>query len=136
MARFFPALDQAEFRSEGEYTLLQALAALDDEFTVIHSLPWLRGRTKRVYSPELQEYLSVSQARNHLSGEIDFVILHADLGMLCVETKSGLYRPSGVRFVHERQGYEIDPLSQVRDNTFVLHKMLKSWQMKCPVGYA
>ncbi|WP_041021664.1 NERD domain-containing protein/DEAD/DEAH box helicase, partial [Pseudomonas sp. SHC52] len=136
MAKFFPALDQAEFRSEGEYTLFQALAALDDEFSVIHSLPWLRGRTKRVYSPELQEYLSVSQARNHLSGEIDFVILHAALGMLCVETKSGLYRPLGVRFVHERQGYEVDPLSQVRDNTFVLHEMLKSWQMKCPVGYA
>lgn len=136
MARFFPTLDHAEFRSEGECTLFQELAALDDGFTVIHSLPWLRGRTKRVYSHELQEYLRVSLDKKHLSGEVDFVILHAELGMLCIETKSGLYKPSGVRFIHERDGYEIDPLNQVKDNTFVLIEMLQSWQMNCPVGYA
>ncbi|UJB31369.1 NERD domain-containing protein/DEAD/DEAH box helicase [Chromobacterium sp. Beijing] len=136
MARFFPTLDDAEFRSKGEFVLFQELAALDDEFTVIHSLPWLRGRTKRVYSQELQEYLRVSLARRHLSGEVDFVILHAELGMLCIETKSGLYKPTGVRFIHECDGYEIDPLNQVKDNTFVLVDMLQSWQMKCPVGYA
>ena len=136
MARFFPALNHTEFRSKGEFTLFQELAALDDGFIVIHSLPWLRGRTKRVYSPELQEYLRVSLARKHLSGEVDFVILHAELGMLCIETKSGLYTPSGVRFIHERDGYEIDPLNQAKDNTFVLVEMLKSWQMECPVGYA
>lgn len=136
MARFFPAFDQAEFRSKGEYTLFQELAALDDNFTVIHSLPWLLGRTKRVFSQELQAYLQVSINKKYLSGEVDFVILHAELGMLCIETKSGLYKPSGVRFIHERDGYEIDPLNQVRDNTFVLTKMLQSWQLKCPVGYA
>lgn len=136
MARFFPTLDQAQFRSEGEFTLFQELAVLDDGFIVIHSLPWLRGRTKRVYSQDLQKYLRVSLARKHLSGEVDFVILHAKLGMLCIETKSGLYKPSGFRFVHECDGYEIDPLNQVKDNTFVLVEMLKSWQEKCPVGYA
>jgi hypothetical protein len=136
MARFFPALDDAEFRSKGEFALFQELATLDDGFTVIHSLPWLRGRTKRVYSQELQEYLQVSLDRKHLSGEVDFVILHSKLGMLCIETKAGLYKPSGVRFIHERAGYEIDPLIQVKDNTFVLVEILKSWQLKCPVGYA
>lgn len=136
MARFFPALDHAEFRSKGEFTLFQELVALDDGFVVVHSLPWLRGRTKRVYSQELQEYLRVSLDRRHLSGEVDFVILHEELGMLCIETKSGLYQPSGVRFIHERDRYEIDPLNQVKDNAFVLVEMLQSWQMKCPVGYA
>lgn len=136
MAKFFPKLDDAEFRSKGEFVLFQELAALDDEFSIIHSLPWLRGRTKRVYSQELQEYLRVSLARRHLSGEIDFVILHPELGILCIETKSGLYNPAGVRFIHEYDGYEIDPLTQVMDNTFVLVDMLQSWQMKCPVGYA
>lgn len=136
MARFFPTLDHAEFRSKGEFTLFQELAALDDGFAVIHSLPWLRGRTKRVYSQELQDYLRVSLDKKHLSGEVDFVILHSKLGMLCIETKSGLYKPSGVRFIHERDGYEIDPLNQVKDNTFVLDEMLRSWQLKCPVGYA
>lgn len=136
MARFFPTLDHSEFRSEGEFTLFQDLAALDDGFAVIHSLPWLRGRTKRVYSPELQKYLRVSSDKKHLSGEVDFVILHSKLGMLCIETKSGLYKPSGIRFIHERDGYKIDPLNQVKDNTFVLVEMLQSWQMKCPVGYA
>jgi len=136
MARFFPTLDHAEFRSKGEFTLFQELAALDDGFAVIHSLPWLRGRTKRVYSQELQDYLRVSLDKKHLSGEVDFVILHSKLGMLCIETKSGLYKPSGVRFIHERDGFEIDPLNQVKDNTFVLDEMLRSWQLKCPVGYA
>jgi len=136
MARFFPILDHAEFRSEGEFTLFQELAALDDGFSVIHSLPWLRGRTKRGYSKELREYLQVSSARKHLSGEVDFVILHAELGILCIETKSGLYKPSGYRFVHEREGYEIDPLNQVVDNTFTLREMLQSQQIRCPIGYA
>lgn len=136
MARFFPSLDYAKFGSEGEFTLFQELAALDDGFTVIHSLPWLRGRTKRMYSQELQEYLRVSLERKHLSGEADFVILHAEFGMLCIETKSGQYKPAGVRFVHERDGYEIDPLNQVKDNAFVLVEMLHSWGMACPVGYA
>lgn len=136
MARFFPAFDYAEFRSKGEFTLYRELAVLDDSFTVIHSLPWLRGRAKRVYSQELQEYLQVSLERKHLSGEVDFVILHAELGMLCIETKAGRYKPSGVRFIHERAGYEIDPLNQVKDNAFVLVEMLQSWQVKCPVGYA
>jgi len=136
MARFFPTLDHAEFRGEGEFTLFRELAALDDGFTVVHSLPWLRGRTRRVYSKVLQEYLRVSLARKHLSGEVDFVILHAKLGMLCIETKSGLYAPSGIRFIHERDGYVVDPLNQVKDNTFVLVEMLQSWQLKCPVGYA
>lgn len=66
MAKFFPALDHAEFRSKGEFTLFQELAALDDGFVVIHSLPWLRGRTKRVYSQDLQDYLRVSLERRHL----------------------------------------------------------------------
>lgn len=136
MARFFPTLDSAKFRSEGEFTLFRELAALDDKFVVIHSLPWLRGRTRRVYSHNLQEYLRACSARKHLSGEADFVILHAELGILCIETKSGLYKPYGTRFIHERDGYEIDPLNQVKDNTFALVEMLQSWQMKCPVGYA
>lgn len=136
MARFFPTLDLAEFRSKGECSLFQELAALDDGFTVIHSLPWLRGRTKRVYSQSLHQYLKVSTARNHLSGEVDFVILHAELGILCIETKSGLYKPSGYRFIHEDGGYEVDPLNQVKDNTFAIVEMLKSWQINCPVGYA
>jgi len=136
MANFLPALEHAEFRSEGEFTLFQELAALDDEFTVIHSMPWLRGKMKRIYSQELHKYLKVPLARKHLSGEVDFVILHAEFGMLCIETKSGQYIPSGVRFIHEHGGYEIDPLNQVRDNTFVILEMLNSWQMKCPVGYA
>lgn len=89
-----------------------------------------------MYSQDLQKYLQVSLEKKHLSGEVDFVILHAQLGVLCIETKAGLYKPSGVRFIHERDGYEIDPLSQVKDNTFVLAEMLQSWQMKCPVGYA
>ncbi|MFM9866429.1 nuclease-related domain-containing DEAD/DEAH box helicase [Achromobacter xylosoxidans] len=136
MAKFFPTLDHTEFRSQGEFALFQELAELDDGFTIIHSLPWLRGRTKRMYSQELQKYLQVSLEKKHLSGEVDFVILHADLGMLCIETKSGLYKPSGVRFIHERDGYQIDPLTQVKDNTFVLAEMLQSWELKCPVGYA
>ncbi|MHC9242897.1 AAA family ATPase [Pseudomonas aeruginosa] len=136
MAKFFPTLDQAKFHSEGEFTLFQDLAVLDDDFVIIHSLPWLRGRTKRVYSQELQEYLRVCSAKKHLSGEVDFVILHAELGMLCIETKAGLYKPSGFRFIHERYGHEVDPLNQVRDNTFVLVEMLQSWQLKCPIGYA
>lgn len=136
MAKFFPAFDHTEFRSEGEFTLFQELAALDDAFTVVHSLPWLRGCTKRLFSKETQTYQQVPLARKHLSGEVDFVILHAELGILCIETKSGHYKPSGFQFVHDRLGYAIDPLTQVRDNALTLYGMFESWRMKCPIGYA
>jgi hypothetical protein len=57
--------------------------------------------------------------RRHLSGEADFVILHAELGMLCIETTLGSYQQSGFQFIRERDGYEIDPLNEVKDKALV-----------------
>jgi hypothetical protein len=56
------------------------LAKLNDEFTVIHSLPWLCGAVKSMdpkYAP---------------TGEIDFIILHPSLGILTLEVKGGRFK--------------------------------------------
>jgi len=137
MAHFLPSYEQATFVSRGEHRLHQLLASLDDEYTVIHSCPWLRAISKRVFSKEDHRYIELFRNnRTHVSGEIDFIIAHPRYGLLCIEVKSGEYLPLGARFVHAADGHIINPLEQVRDNAFTTIKLNQSNKISCPVGYA
>lgn len=137
MAHFLPSFNDASFKSEGEHDLFKTLAALDDSFTVIHSCPWLRGCMERIFSKEERRYVELFRHnRKNLSGEIDFVIVHPNFGLLCIEVKTGSYRPQGSRFVHALNKHIIDPLEQVRNNAFTTIEMLKENDIACPVGYA
>ena len=73
MAKMIPDAYPTDTASTAERTLFTALeTALDDDFTVVHSLPWL---------DDSRRYLQ--------EGECDFVLLHPYHGMLVVEAKSG-----------------------------------------------
>jgi hypothetical protein len=73
MARMLPDVDPANLEHTSEEPVYTALRQLGDDYTVLHSYPWLR--------PWRSEAL--------LEGEADFVIVHPDKGILVLEVKGG-----------------------------------------------
>lgn len=137
MAIFLPTYDQTSFVSEAEHGLHQLFAALSDDFTVIHSCPWLRSTAKRIFSKEMHRYINLFRnERTNVTGEIDFIIAHPKYGLLCIEAKGGEYRQHGSKFVHVYSNNTIDPLEQVKDNAFTVINLIKERHIQCPVGYA
>lgn len=137
MAVFLPELKDACFKSEGEYKLFKTLAALDDEFTIVHSCPWLRANVNRVFSQTKHRYINIFRNnKKNLTGETDFVVTHPKYGILCIEVKTGDYQPLGARFVHSKDRHVIDPLDQVKNNAFTTIDFLEQKDISCPVGYA
>ena len=125
MAKMIPAFGPIDNDSYGEktvYTLLKE--GLSDDFTVIHSLPWL------------------SSAARHLgmklppSGEIDFLVLHRIYGVLVLEVKSGIYRVDGPIFVHIKTNTKVDVVKQTRNNVHGLARWLGgATTLRLRIGY-
>lgn len=113
MAIMIPALGPHETESPGEPTVYKLLRqGLNDEYTVIHSLPWLCAAVRDIdknFAP---------------TGEIDFLVVHPDLGVLALEVKSGRYRVEGAVFVRNSSEPSKNPISQVRRNVHGLTKWL------------
>jgi len=64
-------------KSNAEIKIFKIFKTFSDDFHIIHSLPWLSLLTaheRNRYTPE---------------GEIDFIILHKNYGILCIEIKGG-----------------------------------------------
>ena len=83
MARMIPDHRPCDTNSKGErdlYTIFKT--ELPDDYVVIHSLPWLCSAVNKV-DPQAKP-----------TGEIDFLIVHPEKGLLVLEVKSGEY---GVR---------------------------------------
>lgn len=105
MAKMIPEHGPYHTESYGERQLYSVLKSqLPDEYTVIHSLPWLCSAVTKLDN------------RARPTGEIDFLIIHPVDGVLALEVKSGVYRFENSLFVHVRNGYKIDPLSQTKKN--------------------
>lgn len=125
MAKMIPAFGPIDNDSYGEKTVYALLKeGLSDDFTVIHSLPWL------------------SSAARHLgmklppSGEIDFLVLHRIYGVLALEVKSGVYRVDGPIFVHLKTNNNIDVVKQTRNNVHGLARWLGGATMlRLRIGY-
>jgi hypothetical protein len=99
--------------SYGERNLYWILkTGLPDDYTVIHSLPWLCAAVKKL------------DAKAKPTGEIDFLIIHPENGVLALEVKSGVYRVENSVFVHVRNHFTIDPVSQTRKNVHGLSSWL------------
>ncbi|MFO0210319.1 MAG: NERD domain-containing protein, partial [Pseudanabaena sp.] len=114
MAKMFPkASPQNTGSTRAEPDLYWRLSKnLSDEFTVIHSLPWLASVSKEI------------DGRSVPTGEIDFLILHRELGILAVEVKGGIFTHDRTEFVYKRTGQKIDPIRQVRRGTHALAQWL------------
>lgn len=105
MARMIPEHGPHHTESYGERQLYSVLKSkLPDEYTVIHSLPWLCSAVNKL------------DRRAKPTGEIDFLVIHPENGVLALEVKSGVYRVENSVFVHVREGFKINPVSQTRKN--------------------
>lgn len=127
MARMIPARFDESTSSHAERLLYYRLQDyLADDWTVLHSLPWLDGGR-----PRLQE------------GECDFLLLHPRHGMLVLEAKSGTPQydgPSGT-WRHDDGTRLTDPFTQARRAAHHLNAELcersAAWrQASLAFGYA
>lgn len=125
MATMIPAFGPLETESYGEKVLFKVIKdQLSDDFTVVHSLPWLCAAVKEV---------SESFAP---TGEIDFLIIHRELGVLALEVKSGRYRVDGLEFIHLKSGKCIAPVHQARRNLHGLaHWLGTDKSLRLRMGY-
>lgn len=88
MARMIPSDGPSDTDSAAERDLYPVLREqLSDEFVVVHGLPWLTTLTRRGQDSRGAKLLGPP------TGEIDFLILHAELGVLAIEVKGGRYLP-------------------------------------------
>lgn len=127
MARMIPPSAPSPTDSEGERLLYRWLKdGLDDAFTVVHSLPWLSSAAR-----ELAGIKAVT-------GEIDFLVIHAELGVLAVEVKGGAHRIEGLTFVHMKSGNTSNAVRQVRTGVHGLARWLAAARtdMRLRIGYA
>jgi hypothetical protein len=128
MARMIPSQFPPETVSVAERRFFTALSEqLDDEFTVIHSVPWLNVKDRH-----LQQ------------GECDFLILHPVFGMLSIETKPGDVHYDGQSGQWNRSnGSSLgkDPYDQAQSSSATLQSLLcqrvRDWkESKFAHGYA
>ena len=112
MAKMIPDLLPPETESVAERELFSILRDdLDDDYTVIHSLPWIDGTTRR-----------------YRKGECDFLVLHPCHGMLAVEAKSGAISfDASTQSWYQNGGTRLrwDPLLQAQRSVHYLDKLLK-----------
>ena len=125
MARMIPPFGPQETGSEGEKTVYSILAdGLSDDFTVIHSVPWLSAAVSR------------RDANAAPTGEVDFLVLHPELGALLLEVKSGRYRVDGTVFVLIKSNKPVDVVRQTRNNFHGLMQWLgKNGGLRSRIGY-
>jgi hypothetical protein len=113
MAIMIPSCGPAPTKSRGEPFIYYFLKEqLTDDFTVIHSLPWLSAAAREI---------SGSKA---VTGEIDFLILHPIFGVLALEVKGGVHRVEGLAFVHVKSGTQTCVVEQTRANVHGLARWL------------
>ena len=115
MARMIPSVDPGRLEHGSEVPVYVALRdQLPNEFTVLHSFPWLRPwRDERALA----------------EGETDFVILHRFHGLLVLEVKGGRgIRHDGQRWFrtssHGEREFR-DPFKQARRNMHALVQIVE-----------
>ncbi len=110
-----PACGPAATGSTGETLLYHLLKdQLSDEFVVIHSLPWLSSAA----------YQLAGVAPSAVTGELDFLVIHPELGVLALEVKGGVHQVQGLAFVHVDSATSSRAVEQVRRNVHGLARWL------------
>lgn len=126
MALMIPNCGPAPTESRGEPQIYQLLKEqLSEDFTVIHSLPWLCAAVREI------------SGTNGVTGEIDFLILHPVMGVLALEVKGGVHKIEGLAFVHVRSGTRTRVIEQTRASVHGLARWLGVQpSLRIKIGYA
>ncbi|MGH8075242.1 MAG: AAA family ATPase [Lysobacter sp.] len=121
-----PHLGPAPTNSRAEQLVYHLLKdQLGDGFTVIHSLPWLSAAAREMAGVKA------------VTGEIDFLIVHPNLGVLAVEVKGGAHKVQGLAFVRVNSGTVTRAVEQVRTSTHGLARWLGVKPgLRLRIGYA
>lgn len=130
--RMYPeSLAGIEVKSSAEKILFEAFQSqLGDDYVVLHSVAWIEIRHK---------------GKKPSDGEIDFVILHPQLGVLLIEVKGGIIGrdQNNLWYSFRKDGSRVDiknPFEQVKDNKYAFIKKIGSlpnWQYRLPtIGHA
>jgi len=124
MARMFPDFGPKSNDSKYAEPLFYRTLKdeLDDKFTVIHSIPWLSS------------FVSGLHNKKSPIGEIDFLILHPELGTLAVEVKGGKISHGRNGYYYTNTGDRLDPVSQLDRSMFALQKILENNGVKIKIG--
>lgn len=131
MAKMIPSDGPSDTDSEAERDLYPLLREqLSDDFFVIHSLPWLTTLTRQRLGSYGEKLLGPP------TGEIDFLILHAELGVLAIEVKGGRYTIRDNRFI-KVTGQPVPVIKQVRHNAHGFANQFDPvLEMRARIGYA
>ncbi|MGC5802691.1 AAA family ATPase [Ralstonia pseudosolanacearum] len=131
MARMIPSDGPSDTDSAAERDLYPVLKEqLPDEFVVVHGLPWLTTLTCRGQDSRGAKLLGPP------TGEIDFLILHAELGVLAIEVKGGRYAIRDNRFIR-LTGKPVPVVQQVRRNIHgFANQFDPALEMRARIGYA
>ncbi|CDG84019.1 NERD domain-containing protein [Janthinobacterium agaricidamnosum] len=125
MARMIPVAGPQDTNSRGEKKIYDMLKqGLSDDFTVIHSLPWLARGVKEIdpnYAP---------------TGEIDFLVIHESLGLLALEVKGGKQSVKDGLFIYVKTGNTGNHVLQTRNNLHGLARWLgNDPRLRWRIGY-
>lgn len=126
MARMIPPEGPVENDSfAAEPNIYWRLKRLPDDFTIIHSLPWLSRAAEEI------------DGRPVPTGEIDFLILHSSLGILAIEVKGGSLKYERTKFTYVNSSQSLYPVRQVRRSSHALAKWVAgAGGAKFRIGYA
>ncbi|WP_039912989.1 nuclease-related domain-containing DEAD/DEAH box helicase [Cellvibrio mixtus] len=104
------------------YNLLKS--GLDDNFHVIHSLPWL--------SSIVDKFREGSKSP---IGEIDFLIFHEFYGVLAIEVKGGAIQHNSSGFYYSQGTQASNPQGQLRRGVFALQNWFKNKGRQLFIGH-
>jgi len=130
MAKMYPGFGpKVNDSMSAEPTVYELLKGqLDDEYHVIHSIPWL--------SSFVSEF---NEVKGPL-GEIDFLIFHPSFGVLAIEVKGGVVRHNDEGFYYSNDKTNgkdrIDPVSQINRSIFALQNWLRTKGVQVKIGRA
>ncbi|MFA0181103.1 AAA family ATPase [Vibrio cyclitrophicus] len=122
---FGPKTNDSRHAEPKLYKLLQS--ELNDDYTIIHSIPWLSSALVEVYGD------------NSGIGEVDFLVIHPHQGVLAVEVKGGnnIHRDHhGFYYSQAGSKSHFDPYNQLNRGVFAIQDLLKGSNLHTRLGKA
>lgn len=107
MANIIPKFDLTLIENEGEKRVFESLKRLNNEYTIIHSWKWTKGKYEN-YSDRAK------------FTEADFVIVHPNKGIIVVEVKGGYPSFKQGQWYYQNGTPMQDPIEQANRSMFRL----------------
>lgn len=111
-------------KSNAEKKVLDKFRAFSNKFHIIQNFPWV------------STYITNIPGRFSPEGEVDFIILHEDFGMLALEIKGGNISYNNHAFFTNNDRLKQDPYEQSRNSSHLLREYINELSRDIIVGDA